>query len=136
MSSKRFNDFLRRAQGAISNFRNGGSGFFIGRNGEVIYSKNNICLHEDAENIADLEPIHTPGYLSIYCLDDELLGVTLVLQWMPNTLLEKNPTSIRSVSPKPLSLNENVENKNLIITRLSCSNREVGGDSEEEGEVF
>uniref|UniRef100_A0A914NBV1 Uncharacterized protein n=1 Tax=Meloidogyne incognita TaxID=6306 RepID=A0A914NBV1_MELIC len=92
MSSKRFNDFLRRAQGAISNFRNGGAGFFIGRNGEVIYSKNNICLHEDAENIADLEPIHTPGYLSIYCLDDELLGVTLVLQWMPNTLLEKNPT--------------------------------------------
>uniref|UniRef100_A0A914NTE8 Uncharacterized protein n=1 Tax=Meloidogyne incognita TaxID=6306 RepID=A0A914NTE8_MELIC len=54
MSSKRFNDFLRRAQGAISNFRNGGAGFFIGRNGEVIYSKNNICLHEDAENIADL----------------------------------------------------------------------------------
>uniref|UniRef100_A0A915MRZ4 Rab-GAP TBC domain-containing protein n=1 Tax=Meloidogyne javanica TaxID=6303 RepID=A0A915MRZ4_MELJA len=90
MSSKRFNDFLRRAQGAISNFRN----------------------------------------------DDELLGVTLVLQWMPNTLLEKNPTSIRSVSPKPLSLNENVENKNLIITRLSCSNREVSGDSEEEGEFL
>uniref|UniRef100_A0A1I8BMJ9 Uncharacterized protein n=1 Tax=Meloidogyne hapla TaxID=6305 RepID=A0A1I8BMJ9_MELHA len=97
MSSNRFNDFIRRAQGAISNFRNGGAGFFIGRNGEVIYSKNNICLHEDAENTADF---------------------------------------IRSVSPRPLALNENnsnIENKNLI-TRLSCSNREIG-DSEEEGEL-
>lgn len=97
MSSNRFNDFIRRAQGAISNFRNGGAGFFIGRNGEVIYSKNNICLHEDAENTAG-EPIHTPGYLSIYCLDDEHLGVTLVLQWMPNTLLEKNPTRFSQIN--------------------------------------
>ncbi|KAF7635438.1 Rab-GAP TBC domain-containing protein [Meloidogyne graminicola] len=131
MSSNRFNDFIRRAQGAISTFRNGGNNFFIGKSGEIIYSKNNVCLHEDEEN--NLELLHTPGYLSIYCLDDEHLGVTLVLQWMPNTLLEKNPTSIRSVSPKPLSLSEsntNIDNKN-IITRLSCSNREIG-DSEEE----
>ncbi|TMS37035.1 hypothetical protein L596_004057 [Steinernema carpocapsae] len=38
--------------------------------------------------------------MTIHCLNDEQSGVTLVLQWLPNTTLEKNPASIRCVSPR------------------------------------
>uniref|UniRef100_F1KVQ5 TBC1 domain family member 16 n=1 Tax=Ascaris suum TaxID=6253 RepID=F1KVQ5_ASCSU len=93
-------DFLKKAHGAINNLR-GGSNFFLGKDGDVVYSKNNVCVHdstsrEDAEDTV----LHTPGYLTIHCQNDEQFGVTLVLQWLPNTTLEKNPASIRCVSPR------------------------------------
>lgn len=29
-----------------------------------------------------------------------MLGITLILQWLPNTTLEENPQSIKAISPK------------------------------------
>lgn len=85
--------------------------YFLGKNGEIVYSKNNVCVHEATENsqlsvsaccITDRlhrsvfqdEDIvqHIPGYLTVRCQDDDLRGVTLVLQWLPNSTLERNPS--------------------------------------------
>ncbi|RCN36844.1 hypothetical protein ANCCAN_17258 [Ancylostoma caninum] len=54
-----------------------------------------------AEAVCQIDNIiHTPGYLTIHCQQDEQIGTTLVLQWLPNSTLHKNPSSIRSVSPR------------------------------------
>lgn len=45
------------------------------------------------------EPVHTPGYLTIHCSEDDQLGITLILQWLPNTLLEKTPTRYPLMGP-------------------------------------
>uniref|UniRef100_A0A915KQR6 Uncharacterized protein n=1 Tax=Romanomermis culicivorax TaxID=13658 RepID=A0A915KQR6_ROMCU len=70
---------------------------FPGKEGDIIYSKNNVCLHP---NVVDGEPTHVPGYLTLHCQKDEVLGITLILQWLPNATLEKNPRSIRTMSPR------------------------------------
>uniref|UniRef100_A0A915D3E3 Rab-GAP TBC domain-containing protein n=1 Tax=Ditylenchus dipsaci TaxID=166011 RepID=A0A915D3E3_9BILA len=106
--SATFSELFKKAHGAIANLR-GVNSFFLGKNGEIIYSKNNVCVHEATSGQAypsdpsveeEDSVVHTPGYLTITCQHDEQFGVTLVLQWLPNTTLEKNPASIRCVSPR------------------------------------
>ncbi|GMT05924.1 hypothetical protein PENTCL1PPCAC_28098 [Pristionchus entomophagus] len=96
--------FIKKAQDALSNLR-GGNKFFEGKNGDVVYSKNNVCVHEvvkTGEEAAgkDESIVHSPGYLTVQCQSDEDCGITLILQWLPNATLHKNPASIRSVSPR------------------------------------
>ncbi|KAH7699823.1 Protein TBC-16, partial [Aphelenchoides avenae] len=75
--------------------------YFLGKDGDIVYSKNNVCVHETREIPGNDDDVsHIPGYLTIHCLHDEHLGATLVLQWLPNKTLEKNPASIRCVSPR------------------------------------
>uniref|UniRef100_A0A1I7ZV93 Rab-GAP TBC domain-containing protein n=1 Tax=Steinernema glaseri TaxID=37863 RepID=A0A1I7ZV93_9BILA len=103
-----FSDFFKKAHGAIANLR-GTNNLFFGKDGEIVYSKNNVCIHDlrpselqdDGEDSS-----HTPGYMTIHCLNDEQSGITLVLQWLPNTTLEKNPASIRCVSPRHQKTNK------------------------------
>ncbi|UMM41865.1 hypothetical protein L5515_017934 [Caenorhabditis briggsae] len=93
-----FSEFFKKAHDAINGIR-GGNSFFLGKDGDVVYSKNNVCVHEtDAK--AGEDEAHCPGYLSVQCQCDESLGLTLILQWLPNVTLHKNPQSIRSVSPR------------------------------------
>ncbi|KAK0397483.1 hypothetical protein QR680_002142 [Steinernema hermaphroditum] len=96
-----FTDFFKKAHGAIANLR-GANNFFFGKDGEIVYSKNNVCIHDlrPSESPDESDDSHTPGYMTIHCLNDEQSGITLVLQWLPNTTLEKNPASIRCVSPR------------------------------------
>lgn len=89
-------------------FRVGANSYFLGKDGDIVYSKNNVCVHETKEIPVrhpylslilgnnslqgnDDDVSHIPGYLTIHCLHDEHLGATLVLQWLPNKTLEKNP---------------------------------------------
>ncbi|KAF8353594.1 tbc-16 [Pristionchus pacificus] len=108
--------FIKKAQDALSNLR-GGSNFFEGKNGDVVYSKNNVCVHEvvksgDEAAGKDDSIVHSPGYLTVHCQSDEDSGVTLILQWLPNTTLHKNPASIRSVSPRGQSDRSELTNLN------------------------
>lgn len=115
----------------------GTNNVFLGKDGEIVYSKNNVCVHESSDSSVGvslqnrLNPIHkffkevdednvlhTPGYLTIHCLNDEQIGVTLVLQWLPNATLEKNPASIRCVSPRG-KRPENKEATNRANHRVS-----------------
>ncbi|MFH4981577.1 hypothetical protein AB6A40_008286 [Gnathostoma spinigerum] len=96
-----FSGLLKKAQGAINNLR-GAKGSFIGKDGDIVYSKNNVCIHDTCSTETSVHGCcfrHIPGYLTIHCQNDETIGITLILQWLPNTTIEKNPASIRSVSP-------------------------------------
>lgn len=85
--------------------------------------------------------MHTPGYLTIHCQQDEQIGVTLVLQWLPNTTLHKNPArlsetpqnnynfeqicSIRSVSPRGHRNTEPPNGKNEDVRRRQTDSDDV-----------
>ncbi|VDO55067.1 unnamed protein product [Haemonchus placei] len=91
-------DLFKKVQDAISNLK-GDSNILLGKDGDIVFSKNNVCVHDLGNDEVD-NIIHTPGYLTVHCQSDEQIGVTLVLQWLPNSTLQKNPASIRSVSPR------------------------------------
>ncbi|CAB3400402.1 unnamed protein product [Caenorhabditis bovis] len=93
-----FSELFKKAQDAFNGMR-GGNSFFLGKDGDVVFSKNNICVHESNPNMNEDE-VHCPGYLTVHCQSDEAIGITLILQWLPNVTLHKNPASIRSVSPR------------------------------------
>uniref|UniRef100_A0A915PJB7 Rab-GAP TBC domain-containing protein n=1 Tax=Setaria digitata TaxID=48799 RepID=A0A915PJB7_9BILA len=115
-------ELFRKAHGALNSFR-GVNNTFIGQDGDIVYSKNNVCIHDVRKNEqmdVDDSIQHIPGYLTLQCQSDDILGVTLILQWLPNTTLEKNPKSIRSVSQK----NQNLDDSNYKDTRLRNINNE------------
>ncbi|XP_071106682.1 TBC1 domain family member 16-like isoform X2 [Haliotis cracherodii] len=62
--------------------------------GEIIYCKNNVCVHPPAPLSLDAE--HYPGYLTLRAHEDKACGPTLILTWIPNATLKKNPRSIEN----------------------------------------
>ncbi|KAK0053142.1 TBC1 domain family member 16 [Biomphalaria pfeifferi] len=62
--------------------------------GEIIYCKNNVCVHPPASLLLETE--HHPGYLTLRAQQSQGSRPTLVLTWIPNTTLKKNPYSIES----------------------------------------
>ncbi|CAJ0572064.1 unnamed protein product, partial [Mesorhabditis spiculigera] len=124
-----FSDIFKKAQDAISNLRGGGN-IFLGRDGDIVYSKNNVCVHdilgEEEVKPGEENIIHTPGYLSVQCQSDETIGVTLVLQWLPNTTLQKNPASIRSVSPRN---NDGKKRSNDVFSPVHVSAADTGDNT-------
>ncbi|GAB1597558.1 TBC1 domain family member 16-like isoform X1 [Argonauta hians] len=78
--------------------------------GEIVYSKNNVCVHPPAPLSLDAE--HHPGYLTIRSQNDSLTGPTLILTWIPNTTLKRNPRSI-----------ENSPNRSAICSPKSSPRR-------------
>ncbi|XP_064378925.1 TBC1 domain family member 16 isoform X1 [Dromaius novaehollandiae] len=67
--------------------------------GEIIYSKNNVCVHppELLQGIGE----HHPGYLCLYMEKDELLGTTLILAWVPNSRIQRqDEEALRYVTPE------------------------------------
>ncbi|KAM8796868.1 TBC1 domain family member 16 isoform 2-T2 [Eudromia elegans] len=67
--------------------------------GEIIYSKNNVCVHppELLQGLGE----HHPGYLCLYLEKDELLGRTLILAWVPNSRIQRqDEEALRYVTPE------------------------------------
>ncbi|BFZ02976.1 hypothetical protein BsWGS_06017 [Bradybaena similaris] len=62
--------------------------------GEIIYCKNNVCVHPPASLLLDTE--HHPGYLTLRAQQNQSCRPTLILTWIPNATLKKNPHSIES----------------------------------------
>ncbi|XP_064620976.1 TBC1 domain family member 16-like [Lineus longissimus] len=65
--------------------------------GEIIYCKNNVCVHPPVP--LRKESQHHPGYMTIRTQNDEVLGSTLILNWIPNNTLKKNPNISLENSP-------------------------------------
>uniref|UniRef100_A0A914EL90 Rab-GAP TBC domain-containing protein n=1 Tax=Acrobeloides nanus TaxID=290746 RepID=A0A914EL90_9BILA len=128
LMSSTISDLVRKAHGAIAHLR-GANNLFFGKDGEIVYSKNNVCVHERPNNTEEIDDednaIHTPGYLTVHVLTDEQTGVSLVLQWLPNTTLEKNPASIRCISPRS-------QNRDQNATSRSTENSKGETDDENE----
>ena len=70
--------------------------------GEIIFSKNNICIHAPS-TCSQAGPTHFPGYFTIkvhkflpFCEDGDDLHEesTLILNWVPNNVIEQHPKSI------------------------------------------
>lgn len=63
----------------------------------MIYSKNNVCVHSTLSSPSaspgtrskHAETVHVPGYLSLRCRGQSVLGVgsSLILHWIPNVLM-------------------------------------------------
>ncbi|NXC90324.1 TBC16 protein, partial [Cercotrichas coryphoeus] len=94
---------LRRASSKASDLLTltpsaaGGSSSVL--DGEIIYSKNNVCVHppELLQGIGE----HHPGYLCLYMEKDELLGATLILAWVPNARIQRqDEEALRYVTPE------------------------------------
>ncbi|XP_034242727.1 TBC1 domain family member 16 [Thrips palmi] len=65
--------------------------------GEVVFCKNNVCVHPPALLRQACDVVHHPGYLSVSC---QLSGPqhkirTLHLSWIPNSTLHKHPGAIQ-----------------------------------------
>lgn len=65
--------------------------------GEVVFCKNNVCVHPPALLRQACDVVHHPGYLSVSC---QLGGLqhktkTLHLSWIPNSTLHKHPGAIQ-----------------------------------------
>ncbi|NWI64272.1 TBC16 protein, partial [Todus mexicanus] len=94
---------LRRASSKASDLltlnSGGGSSSSSILDGEIIYSKNNVCVHppELLQGIGE----HHPGYLCLYMEKDELLGTTLILAWVPNSRIQRqDEEALRYITPE------------------------------------
>lgn len=66
--------------------------------GEIIFSKNNICVHPPSR--LHSYTLHHPGYLCIKCQHDPQYGSTLILTWIPNSTI-KNRSNVSQQSTTP-----------------------------------
>ncbi|XP_032097331.1 TBC1 domain family member 16 isoform X2 [Sapajus apella] len=95
---------LRRASSKASDLltltlAGSGSGSPSVLDGEIIYSKNNVCVHppEGLQGLGE----HHPGYLCLYMEKDEMLGATLILAWVPNSRIQRqDEEALRYITPE------------------------------------
>ncbi|KAL4687347.1 hypothetical protein H8959_019475 [Pygathrix nigripes] len=95
---------LRRASSKASDLLTltpggSGSGSPCVLDGEIIYSKNNVCVHppEGLQGLGE----HHPGYLCLYMEKDEMLGATLILAWVPNSRIQRqDEEALRYITPE------------------------------------
>uniref|UniRef100_A0A5F8GGX4 TBC1 domain family member 16 n=1 Tax=Monodelphis domestica TaxID=13616 RepID=A0A5F8GGX4_MONDO len=94
---------LRRASSKASDLLtlnpSGSSGSPSILDGEIIYSKNNVCVHplQVLQGLGE----HHPGYLCLYMEKDELLGTTLILAWVPNSRIQRqDEEALRYITPE------------------------------------
>ncbi|XP_074081096.1 TBC1 domain family member 16 isoform X2 [Macrotis lagotis] len=93
---------LRRASSKASDLLTlnpSGSGPPSILDGEIIYSKNNVCVHplQVLQGLGE----HHPGYLCLYMEKDELLGTTLILAWVPNSRIQRqDEEALRYITPE------------------------------------
>ncbi|XP_017928741.1 TBC1 domain family member 16 isoform X2 [Manacus vitellinus] len=94
---------LRRASSKASDLLTlnpgGGGGSSSVLDGEIIYSKNNVCVHPP--ELLQGAGEHHPGYLCLYMEKDELLGTTLILAWVPNSRIQRqDEEALRYITPE------------------------------------
>ncbi|CAH0564454.1 unnamed protein product [Brassicogethes aeneus] len=68
---------------------------------EILFCKNNVCVHPPATARQDTDILHNPGYLTITTkvfVDQytESKRPTLFLTWLPNAALSKYPTTLQN----------------------------------------
>ncbi|KAI7802967.1 hypothetical protein IRJ41_000823, partial [Triplophysa rosa] len=104
-----FGRLLRRASSKASDlltFNVGSGGSRTVLDGEIIFSKNNVCVHP-SETLPGL-PEHHPGYLCVHLEKDETLGSTLILTWVPNSRIQRqDEEALRYITPESSPVRRN-----------------------------
>nr|XP_033499646.1 TBC1 domain family member 16 isoform X2 [Epinephelus lanceolatus] len=106
---------LRRASSKASDLLTfnpgaGGSSMRSGLDGEIIFSKNNVCVHppEPLPGLAE----HHPGYLCVHTEKDESLGTTLILTWVPNSRIQRqDEEALRYITPESSPVRRNARRR-------------------------
>ncbi|KAG8446520.1 hypothetical protein GDO86_014105 [Hymenochirus boettgeri] len=103
-----FGRLLHRASSKASDLLTLGSGGGSSSvlDGEIIFSKNNVCVHPP-ELLQDVGS-HHPGYLCVYLEKDEFLGTTLILAWVPNSRIQRqDEEALRYITPESSPVRKN-----------------------------
>lgn len=130
---------LRRASSKASDlltFNPGAAGSSLrsGLDGEIIFSKNNVCVHpaEPLPGLAEHHPgqrvpppdvpalkpplmrlVSPPaGYLCVHMEKDESLGTTLILTWVPNSRIQRqDEEALRYITPESSPVRRNARRR-------------------------
>lgn len=117
-SKKKFkmpiSDIFRRASTLILGYENDNEKLCQYEDNEVLFCKNNVCVHPPAIIRQDTDILHHPGYLTVSTkifIDqyNDAKRPTLFLTWIPNTTLRKCPNTLQS-SPKKDNYNVSKQN--------------------------
>uniref|UniRef100_A0AAY4BNQ3 Rab-GAP TBC domain-containing protein n=1 Tax=Denticeps clupeoides TaxID=299321 RepID=A0AAY4BNQ3_9TELE len=109
-----FGRLLRRASNKASDLLtlNAGSAGSRGAlDGEIVFSKNNVCVHpvEPLPGLAE----HHPGYLCVHMEKDDTLGTTLILTWVPNSRIQRqDEEALRYITPESSPVRRNPRRRN------------------------
>ncbi|CAH1100463.1 unnamed protein product [Psylliodes chrysocephalus] len=92
-------DIIRRASTYILGPEENTSKSFEYEDNEVLFCKNNVCVHPPANARHDSDVLHNPGYLTITTkvfIDqyNDTRRPTLFLTWIPNSSITKNTNII------------------------------------------
>jgi hypothetical protein len=84
---------------------------------EILFCKNNVCVHPPTIMRQDSDVQHFSGYLTLCTktfIDQHNLAKrpTLLLTWIPNSTLKKCPAALENFSPTHQSLIRNIQRKN------------------------
>lgn len=93
---------------------------------EILFCKNNVCVHPPAIMRQDSDVQHFSGYLTLCTktfIDQHNLAKrpTLLLTWIPNSTLKKCPAALENFSPTHQSL-RNFQKKDESQSKLSHNN--------------
>ncbi|XP_042888521.1 TBC1 domain family member 16-like isoform X2 [Penaeus japonicus] len=117
------NGILRRASSFLG-ITGGDSSKQMYEDGDIVFCKNNVCVHPPSRYRCDGERVHHPGYLVIKCRAEDTLGTTLHLNWIPNDRLRRNHELISQMnmegssssnSPCPTSDSESLSVSSLVL---------------------
>ncbi|XP_046465949.1 TBC1 domain family member 16 [Neodiprion pinetum] len=96
------------------------------QDGEVLFCKNNVCVHPPTIMRQHCDVVHHPGYLTVTCRFVKNATVpTLHLSWIPNSTLRKHPTTLENNFSKKLdgTLKELDLEYQRQISEESCDSR-------------
>uniref|UniRef100_A0A3Q3GTM9 TBC1 domain family, member 16 n=1 Tax=Labrus bergylta TaxID=56723 RepID=A0A3Q3GTM9_9LABR len=129
---------LRRASSKASDLLTfnpgaGGTSLRSGLDGEIIFSKNNVCVHP-AEPLPGLAE-HHPGYLCVHTEKDDSLGTTLILTWVPNSRIQKqDEEALRYITPESSPVRRNARRRGRRVTLSRPHSRPPAAPEEEDDE--
>lgn len=94
-------DIIRRASLYILGSETDGTKDLYYEDNEVLFCKNNVCVHPPLVARQDTDVLHHPGYLTVTTKvfvdqHNDSRRPTLFLTWIPNTTLTKNTNLLSS----------------------------------------
>ncbi|KAG5870861.1 hypothetical protein JTB14_020677 [Gonioctena quinquepunctata] len=107
-------DIIRRASTYILGHEEDASKYFEYDDNEILFCKNNVCVHPPTTARHDTDVLHHPGYLTITTkvfVDqyNESRRPTLFLTWIPNSTITKNTSLIVGTPLKRCNKRSSVE---------------------------
>lgn len=109
-------DIFRRASTLILGYEPDNATLCQYEDNEVLFCKNNVCVHPPAVARQDTDILHHPGYLTIATKTfvdqyNDAKRPTLFLTWIPNSTLRKCPNTLQG---SPRSANFNVSKQSSL----------------------